>query len=53
MIANNINTILTNGLANFEVGFVLVNLFRLLIAATVYYIFYTQKSRLFNAHSCS
>jgi hypothetical protein len=44
MIANYIHTMLTYGLVNFEVGFVLVNLLRLLIALAVYCIFLNHKS---------
>jgi hypothetical protein len=52
MITNYIHNILTHGLANFEVGFVLVNLLRLLIALAVYYTFLSHKLRLIIHHNC-
>lgn len=52
MIANYINKILTYGFANFEVGFMLVNLFRLLIALAAYYTFLSHKPHSFTHHNC-
>jgi hypothetical protein len=52
MIANYIHTMLTYGLVNFEVGFVLVNLLRLLTALAVYCTFLNHKSCSLIHHNC-
>lgn len=44
MIMNSMRTVLTDG-SNFEVGFVLINLLRLLVAAIAYYLYLSHKQR--------
>jgi hypothetical protein len=41
---NNMRTLLTNE-SNFEVGFVLINLLRLLVAGVAYYLYLSHKQR--------
>jgi len=52
MIVKHISTILTNGLATFEVGFILVNTIRLLAAVAAYYFFFSHKLHTYNPGKC-